>query len=512
MSHPVAPLPGPGTLRGWDVAVTSARRGTDLVALLEQRGARVLHVPAVRTVPLEDDLTQRRATTEALSGPIDIVVATTGVGFGAWLQAADGWGLGEDLRRALTGARLYARGPKARGAVHEAGLQDAAVPPCESSWDVLERLLADDLTGSRAVVQLHGAAIDDFTRTLGRAGAEVVEVPVYRSAPPDEDAVLERLVVRLLARELHAVTFTSASATTNVLDAATRLGALDDLLSALRHDVLPGCVGPVAAAPLHRLSVPAVLPAQSRLGALAHSLTTALERRAVQLRVAGHALEVRGSGAVLDDGFRPLAPAPMAALTALAGAPGRVLSRDQLQKTLPTGGDQHAVEMAISRLRAGLGDAACVRNVVKRGYRLAVDAVPPATATPPPTRAPAPLLQSVGGTPGIREAVELLYARLLAEPLVAHFFADVDMPRLKRHQVLLLSQLLGGPAAYTGRELSEAHAGMSLTAEHYRCVLDHLVTVLQELGVDDDAVRSVAGALESLEPDVLGERAAVSAR
>jgi uroporphyrinogen-III synthase len=36
------------------------------------------------------------------------------------------------------------------------------------------------------------------------------------------------------------------------------------------------------------------------------------------------------------------------------------------------GTDGHAVDTAIGRLRAGLGDPAIVQTVVKRGYRLAV--------------------------------------------------------------------------------------------------------------------------------------------
>ena len=71
--------------------------------------------------------------------------------------------------------------------------------------------------------------------------------------------------------------------------------------------------------------------------------------------------------------FRPLAPAPMAVLRALAATPGRVLSRAALLRTLPRGADEHAVEMAVARLRAGLGTPGVVQTVVKRGYRLPVD-------------------------------------------------------------------------------------------------------------------------------------------
>ncbi len=76
---------------------------------------------------------------------------------------------------------------------------------------------------------------------------------------------------------------------------------------------------------------------------------------------------------MVDGRLRPLAPAPMAVLRTLANSPGRVLSRTALLRALPPGADEHAVEMAVARLRAGLGAPRLVQTVVKRGYRLRVD-------------------------------------------------------------------------------------------------------------------------------------------
>jgi uroporphyrinogen-III synthase len=63
----------------------------------------------------------------------------------------------------------------------------------------------------------------------------------------------------------------------------------------------------------------------------------------------------------------------MAVLRALAAAGGRVLTRGELLAALPRGADEHAVEMAVARLRASLGGPQYVQTVVKRGYRLPVD-------------------------------------------------------------------------------------------------------------------------------------------
>jgi len=80
---------------------------------------------------------------------------------------------------------------------------------------------------------------------------------------------------------------------------------------------------------------------------------------------------VRGHAALVDGEVIELAPGPMAVLRALAGRPGTVVSRPELIESLPGGGDGHAVEMAVTRLRAALG-APLVETVVKRGYRLAL--------------------------------------------------------------------------------------------------------------------------------------------
>ena len=44
-----------GPLAGFTVGVTAARRAEELGALLQRRGAAVLHAPALRIVPLADD-------------------------------------------------------------------------------------------------------------------------------------------------------------------------------------------------------------------------------------------------------------------------------------------------------------------------------------------------------------------------------------------------------------------------------------------------------------------------
>ncbi|MFN2494781.1 MAG: uroporphyrinogen-III synthase [Pseudonocardiaceae bacterium] len=361
-------------LAGFTVGVTAARRAEELGALLERRGAEVLHAPAIRIVPLADDAELYAATELLIAHPPDVVVVTTGIGFRGWVEAADGWGLAESLISALRRATLLARGPKARGAVRAASLTDAWSPASESSAEVLEHLLSGELDGVRVAVQLHGEPLPDFVDALCCAGAQVVQVPVYRWAPPEDVAPLDRLITAVLEGGVNAVSFTSAPAAASMLSRADELGVLAPLLDRLRRDVLAACVGPVTAGPLVARDVPTVQPERSRIGALVRALAEALPARAPRWPVAGHVLELRGHAAVVDGTLRAVPPTPMALLRLLAARPGRVVPRSELLSVMPAaGGDEHAVETAVARLRAALGAPKLVQTVVKRGYRLALE-------------------------------------------------------------------------------------------------------------------------------------------
>jgi uroporphyrinogen-III synthase len=229
---------------------------------------------------------------------------------------------------------------------------------------------------------------DDLATLLEDRGARVVLAQALRAVPPVADgrahpeleavdrwpvdpSPLRRLVDLITNRLVDAVTFASAPAVLKLLETA---GAeTGRVLDALRSDVLTGCVGAATATPLRRHRVPVLAPAGSCPGPLVEALVEELPRRTRTLRVAGAQLVLRGHAAVVDGVLKLLPPAQMAMLKALASAPGKVLPRAELMAWLPRGADEHAVEMAVARLRASLGRSAFIQTVVKRGYRLRVD-------------------------------------------------------------------------------------------------------------------------------------------
>jgi hemoglobin len=112
------------------------------------------------------------------------------------------------------------------------------------------------------------------------------------------------------------------------------------------------------------------------------------------------------------------------------------------------------------------------------------------------------LYESIGGAEALRVAVDRFYLKVLGDPELAPYFEGKDVPAIKRHQVLLLTTVLGGPGAYEGRDLGEAHAALAITGEDYDRTVGHLVDVLTELGVQGEA-------FETLTAAVLGTRGAI---
>ncbi|WNI15743.1 uroporphyrinogen-III synthase [Actinacidiphila sp. ITFR-21] len=369
---------GPGAvppLAGFTVGVTAARRADELAALLERRGATTLRAPALRIVPLSDDAQLHAVTGRLLEEAPDVVIATTAIGFRGWIEAAEGWGLGEALLRRLGGVRVLARGPKVRGALRAVGLAEEWSPASESMAEVLERLLEEGVEGRRIAVQLHGEPLPGFGEALRAAGALVVGVPVYRWMPPEDIAPVDRLLDAVCGRALDAVSFTSAPAAASLLKRAERRGQLEEVVDAFRRGgVLAACVGPMTASPLQAHDVPTRQPERFRLGPLVQLIASELPGAVRSLPVAGHRLEIRGQAAVVDGGLRAVPPAGMALLRALARRPGWVVARSDLLRVLPGAGrDEHAVETAMARLRVALGAPRLIQTVVKRGYRLSLD-------------------------------------------------------------------------------------------------------------------------------------------
>ena len=111
--------------------------------------------------------------------------------------------------------------------------------------------------------------------------------------------------------------------------------------------------------------------------------------------------------------------------------------------------------------------------------------------------------QAVGGGPAIASVVDLFYRNVLADPQLSGYFADSDLARLKRHQVQLVSQVMGGPVSYDGPALADAHKGRGITSDDFGKVVVHLVAALDAHDVPEDITGRVVTALGATQDDIV---------
>ena len=113
------------------------------------------------------------------------------------------------------------------------------------------------------------------------------------------------------------------------------------------------------------------------------------------------------------------------------------------------------------------------------------------------------IYSEIGGRPAVDAAVSDFYQRVLADPSLSPYFEGVDLDRLKRHQRAFIGVALGGPVAYSGRTMADAHAGLDITSEAFDRVVEHLAATLTSLGVPDATIGDIAGALLPLKGDIV---------
>jgi len=360
-------------LEGFRIGVTSHRRAQDLIEALERRGAEVLHAPALKIAPVQEDLRLIEDTRAIIEARPELCIATTAYGMRRWCEAADTFGIGEQLLDTLGATRMFVRGPKARGAVRAAGLADVGISSDETTATLVDMLLAEGVRGKTVAVQLHGYTDVRQLERLRMSGATVMTVTPYRWVKPDGADRLPKLIEAACSGNLDVLTFTSAPAVDALWSTAHEMGLYKQLVQSLKTTVASAVVGPITAQPLLDAGVQPLIPERFRMGALIRLVCEHLALNHVRrLDTASGAVELRGRSLRIDGEAVELAPAPLLLLRALLGAGGAVLSRDALSDLLELRGSVHALDMTVSRLRSALPDGSLVETVVKRGYRIRV--------------------------------------------------------------------------------------------------------------------------------------------
>ncbi len=266
---------GKASFQGLEVAAFESRRAKEMEALISNYGGVPRVGPSMREVPLEENSAAFAFAERLLAGEIDAVVFMTGVGTRTLLEVLETRYPRAQIVGVLAKVTTVARGPKPIRVLREAGVPVTITVPEPNTWrEILQELDEHPrglpIEGSRIAVQEYGIANEALLRELRDRGAQVLQVPVYRWALPEDLGPLLDALQAVADARARVVLFTNAVQVEHVLRVAGEKGLKDRLLAALRAGVVCS-VGPTCSEALlaHGITVD-LEPEHPKMGSLVH--------------------------------------------------------------------------------------------------------------------------------------------------------------------------------------------------------------------------------------------------
>lgn len=221
-------------LFGKTVVVTRARaQASELTKKLEEQGARVIEVPAIKIVPPSDYAPLQQAIAELDSYKWLVFTSTNGVEyFFKQLMAA-----GKDSR-SLHQVKIAAIGSATAKALTAYGITADLIPSAYKAEELADALKEQITAGDKILLARAKVAREVLPESLRAIGAEVNVVTAYETVADCENKA--DLIEALESGEADMVTFTSSSTVTNLLKV---LGDKKSLLEKVQLAV----IGPVTA-------------------------------------------------------------------------------------------------------------------------------------------------------------------------------------------------------------------------------------------------------------------------
>lgn len=263
------------------IAAFESRMAAEMTRLIERYGGRPLVAPALRELPLEDNSAALRFGERLLAEGIDVLVLLTGVGTRTLFEILHRRHPPAAITNALAHTALVARGPKPVAALKALGLQPTLTVPEPNTWvDVVSTLdRYRPVKGLLVAVQEYGLSNPDLLETLKQRGADVLPVPVYRWALPEDTAPLKQVLDEILAGHVHVLLITNAAQIDHVMQLLEQDGRSARFKEACRT-VVVASIGPTASERLRHHGLPVDLePSHGKMGILVKE--TAEEARTI---------------------------------------------------------------------------------------------------------------------------------------------------------------------------------------------------------------------------------------
>jgi hemoglobin len=100
-----------------------------------------------------------------------------------------------------------------------------------------------------------------------------------------------------------------------------------------------------------------------------------------------------------------------------------------------------------------------------------------------PAQAEDTLFADMGGQAGIDRIVDASVDNYLADNRIKAIFDESNIDRLRAEFKVQFCQVAGGPCAYKGHDMTEAHKGLHLTNANFNAVVEDLQDAMDKVGL-----------------------------
>lgn len=113
------------------------------------------------------------------------------------------------------------------------------------------------------------------------------------------------------------------------------------------------------------------------------------------------------------------------------------------------------------------------------------------------------LYDRLGGKPAITAVVDDFVGNVAKDKRINRFFAQTDIPRLKRLLVEQICAGTGGPCTYTGRDMKTSHKGLGIRGRHFDALVEDLGKSLNKFKVPAREQKELVAILAPMRKDIV---------
>ena len=114
-----------------------------------------------------------------------------------------------------------------------------------------------------------------------------------------------------------------------------------------------------------------------------------------------------------------------------------------------------------------------------------------------------PLYDRLGGKDAITAVVDDFLTRVAADARINHFFAQTNIPRLRKMLVDQICQASGGTCTYAGKDMKAAHQGVGISEPDFDALVQDLVASLDTFKVGEREKGELLAVLGPMKKDIV---------